>query len=681
MSAVNPQILTVADTTALQAKGRPDSLQVLVENIGIFNWALSGTPNGSTIFSANGGGVWKKVLAPGSGNALVTLTDATTTTWDYNEGNCAEWTIADTDRTLDIDNVPSGIPAFGVIKITQGAGGNFRPVLPGNSDDIVWRLDEGEVNLLRFYYDGTDYHWTSSFSITAVYGAQLDEPGNFSATATNTTINLDWDSVTGATSYRLQRSTDPTFKSGVVLIYTGSGSSYSDAGLDPTTQYYYRVKAKASGYADSLYSFSDATTTVPFDVAAVSSVKNWWDITDNSAIVITSGRVHQMTDKKGSRNIATTQFAYPTYSASGGSNNKAFITIDPTQAINTSAGSWTGTGGCMAFLVMRLKTLTPYLNGLGDYRNVILGYSGRNAGVLINNLTYDYAPCLVSNTGVYNSSALSYMAHTDWQILCVKTFAGLTEFFPNNQPSGTTCKTTLDAMTPTEINIGSYSMNAEYEMSELIFADSTLSVADEKSIVNYLLEKYNITPKPFLQCYGDSLTAGNCNPSQSWPLMVADGNGLQLVNFGYPSTIVEPNNGSTGVSGANFADKVSTALKWPYADQWVTVNYGVNDTNAGGINATWKSKYKAIIQQMLDWGYDPARFILTIPPSTSSRQSTMAQTNTYISEIASEMGLILFDCNALFLANGGDSLFADSLHPNTAGNTLTANAITAIISA
>jgi hypothetical protein len=261
MAQVNPKILTVADVTALQAKGRPDSLQILVEGNGIYNWASSGTPNGSTIFSATGGGVWKKVLAPGGGNALLTLTDAATTVWNYNSGNCAEWTIGG-NRTLSITNVTSGVPYFGILKITQGTGGNFIPVLPGNSDDVVWRLDEGEINVIGFYYDGTSYHWSSSHSVQGIYIDQLAVPANFAATAASATvIDLVWDAVTDATLYRLQRSTDPTFRSNVTLIYTGSGTSFSDTGLTATTQYYYRIKAKASGFADSLYAFAEDETS------------------------------------------------------------------------------------------------------------------------------------------------------------------------------------------------------------------------------------------------------------------------------------------------------------------------------------------------------------------------------------------------------------------------------------
>lgn len=422
-----------------------------------------------------------------------------------------------------------------------------------------------------------------------------------------------------------------------------------------------------------------STPIVPVNPANSTSVINWYDITDSNSLILSGGRTVQLTDKKGSRNLTQSLLSsYPTYSGTGGSNNKPFITIDSTQCIQDSLGTWTGTGGAMGFLVFRLKSTTPFLNGQGDYRNVIVSYFARSAGLLMDNLTAGYAPYLYDGGGNVNFSIFSYMSNTDWQILCFKTFP-TTEFYPNNQPSGITCKTNITEMAPSEINLGWYSLNANYEMSELIFADSTLSSTDEKGLVQYLLNKYQITPKPFIQCYGDSLTAGSCDPANNWPFIVASANTLQLANFGVGGTIVQPNAGSVGVAGKNFIDLLPTALNWPYANQWVVVGYGVNDTNQSGINATWKQLYKARLQEMLSFGYNPRKFILTIPPSTSVRQSFMSQTNTYISEIASELGLILFDCNALFLANGGDSLFADTLHPNGAGNVLTANAITAII--
>lgn len=67
MAQKNYNILTVADTTVLSTKGKGDALQVLVTDIGVFNWEGAGTPDAEDVFAANGGGVWVRKLKPGSG--------------------------------------------------------------------------------------------------------------------------------------------------------------------------------------------------------------------------------------------------------------------------------------------------------------------------------------------------------------------------------------------------------------------------------------------------------------------------------------------------------------------------------------------------------------------------------------------------------------------------------------
>lgn len=71
---LNRGLAQVADTTALQALSGSESKAAGIDGVGLFFWASSGTPNGSTIFSASGGGVWKKqnvVQTP----SLATLSD------------------------------------------------------------------------------------------------------------------------------------------------------------------------------------------------------------------------------------------------------------------------------------------------------------------------------------------------------------------------------------------------------------------------------------------------------------------------------------------------------------------------------------------------------------------------------------------------------------------------------
>jgi hypothetical protein len=73
-------------------------------------------------------------------------------------------------------------------------------------------------------------------------------------------IDASWLAVTNATTYKLYRSETPSFND-ADLIYTGSGLLFNDTGRTAATQYFYWLQATGSGYADSAYSNSTATTT------------------------------------------------------------------------------------------------------------------------------------------------------------------------------------------------------------------------------------------------------------------------------------------------------------------------------------------------------------------------------------------------------------------------------------
>ncbi|MEK0317207.1 Kelch repeat-containing protein [Cohnella sp. 56] len=82
---------------------------------------------------------------------------------------------------------------------------------------------------------------------TSTVEYKLDEispeaPGNLMATAGNFFVDLDWNSVTGATSYNIKRST--TAGGPYTTIATAvTGTTYNDTGLTSGTKYYYVVTA------------------------------------------------------------------------------------------------------------------------------------------------------------------------------------------------------------------------------------------------------------------------------------------------------------------------------------------------------------------------------------------------------------------------------------------------------
>ena len=91
----------------------------------------------------------------------------------------------------------------------------------------------------------------------------LATPTDFVATPTgNTTVGLTWAAVANATAYVVDRATNSGFTTGVTLgIYNGATLSFGDTGLTASTEYFYRIKATATGYTNSGYGTANATTT------------------------------------------------------------------------------------------------------------------------------------------------------------------------------------------------------------------------------------------------------------------------------------------------------------------------------------------------------------------------------------------------------------------------------------
>lgn len=89
----------------------------------------------------------------------------------------------------------------------------------------------------------------------------LNAPENFAATPGDGEVALDWDDVSSAESYTLERADDSGFTTNLTTAYTGSASSYTDTELVNDTTYYYRVKATATNHADGDYSTLNATPT------------------------------------------------------------------------------------------------------------------------------------------------------------------------------------------------------------------------------------------------------------------------------------------------------------------------------------------------------------------------------------------------------------------------------------
>ncbi len=96
--------------------------------------------------------------------------------------------------------------------------------------------------------------WSATASATTGARVQLDAP-TFSVEPGSTSAKVTIDASDKARFYRVQYSTDENFKTLTTKTYSSAGAK-TVSGLIPGQTYYFRVKATASGYADSAFSYS-----------------------------------------------------------------------------------------------------------------------------------------------------------------------------------------------------------------------------------------------------------------------------------------------------------------------------------------------------------------------------------------------------------------------------------------
>lgn len=91
-------------------------------------------------------------------NVRQSLADATTINWNYGLGNCAVVSISGT-RIVAITGM-QGV-CFGVLEVKHLVAGSAL-TLPGDMSTVKWNNVAGMTTLLRFYFNGKSFIWSSN---------------------------------------------------------------------------------------------------------------------------------------------------------------------------------------------------------------------------------------------------------------------------------------------------------------------------------------------------------------------------------------------------------------------------------------------------------------------------------------------------------------------------------------
>ncbi len=97
--------------------------------------------------------------------------------------------------------------------------------------------------------------------IFVVSTTSLVAPTNFTATAGDTEVILDWDDMADADNYIVEMGQVSDY-SDAVQIYSGSVSGHTETGLINGEEYFFRVKQQRTGFPDSDWSTDSAIPTL-----------------------------------------------------------------------------------------------------------------------------------------------------------------------------------------------------------------------------------------------------------------------------------------------------------------------------------------------------------------------------------------------------------------------------------
>lgn len=254
--------------------------------------------NSNLAFTTTGTGGWATVLVNASSEPTVNGVTAPEIGGTF---------IPSTDIYLVVRHTSAGVKYFWSYKnvtptksartgntITFDIPADYNATTPATSGNITLDNTNAVAGIIQsFYFNGSTEPTISGITIQARSGLfsanrlniykfeyntnnqvilniltdntpQLIAPQNFIATVNSPTeIDISWDTSTNATNYILERDINSDFST-ATQIYSGASTSFADSGLTTDTTYYYRVKAQATGYVDSVWS---ATSATPFSAS------------------------------------------------------------------------------------------------------------------------------------------------------------------------------------------------------------------------------------------------------------------------------------------------------------------------------------------------------------------------------------------------------------------------------
>lgn len=345
-----------------------------------------------------------------------------------------------------------------------------------------------------------------------------------------------------------------------------------------------------------------------------SATKVFWGSSSAPNNTLPGGNtITQLTDQFGNGNHLTNPGTAPVFHATGGWNNRPYISLSSSATLSKS--SLTISQPFTLYLVCKINTGVAVANLGGSVAISIFASAFDNNGA---GGPTDYSYTIGGNGGTdtFNPRTNLYDIGVQNNNVYKIHFEGAKSYVQRNRMPPTS-KFDLGGGTT---GMTAITLNLTGDFYDIIGYGGDVSAAEEPGLYNYIDALTPMdTHSNSLHALGDSLTVGDgtTNQRNRWAAMLAAENDLYFNSAACTGASLHH---ALGDFSRGLDSQVLNAIGLQNLG-YVTIMIGTNNDynkTGGGYNSTtqsqWVSDFDSMLQQLLDGGYDPDRIFVITPP-------------------------------------------------------------------